>query len=217
MISIPLSGPAGDETGMVASPTDRPRMTQWALLTQLTVPTRLRIQLGDPTIQQAITQHMTQLTQDPTRCPPIHVFPQTFRIWKYWTWFEAAKALGWQTVPIYTGQHAKEGASPADSTPMSVHPLTRYLLKSRHQSTCEYCGKNLFGHPPAGMSVREWNLRHRPTLDHRIPRSRGGTSHLTNLAVVCAACNMRKSDRIGWRIPLDLVYEAIEVNRRWPQ
>ncbi len=190
------------------------RMTQWVPLSQLSVPNRFRIQLGDPEIQHTITQHMTQLTEDPTCCPAIRVFPKTYRIWKYWTWFEAAKALGWETIPINTGQTPNFKENPK---PIPVKPLTRHLLHSRHQTTCEYCGKNLFETPPATMPIREWNVRHRPTLDHRMPRSQGGTSRLTNLAVVCAACNNRKNNRWPWRIPLDLIYEAIEVNRQWPQ
>ena len=33
------------------------------------------------------------------------------------------------------------------------------------------------------------------TIDHVIPRSRGGTDHLENLQLLCGACNSIKGDR----------------------
>ena len=33
------------------------------------------------------------------------------------------------------------------------------------------------------------------TVDHVIPRSRGGTDHLDNLQLLCGACNSVKGDR----------------------
>lgn len=34
-----------------------------------------------------------------------------------------------------------------------------------------------------------------PTIDHLIPKSRGGTSAESNLALTCHSCNTRKSSR----------------------
>ena len=33
------------------------------------------------------------------------------------------------------------------------------------------------------------------TIDHVVPRARGGTDHLENLQLLCAACNSIKGDR----------------------
>lgn len=49
---------------------------------------------------------------------------------------------------------------------------------------CFYCG---VGFAPAGPDHR--------TVDHRVPRSRGGTDSLRNLVFACYACNQRKRDR----------------------
>jgi 5-methylcytosine-specific restriction endonuclease McrA len=49
---------------------------------------------------------------------------------------------------------------------------------------CFYCG---VGFAPAGPDHR--------TVDHRVPRSRGGTDALRNLVFACYACNQRKRDR----------------------
>ena len=49
---------------------------------------------------------------------------------------------------------------------------------------CFYCG---VGFAPAGPDHR--------TVDHRVPRSQGGTDSLRNLVFACYACNQRKRDR----------------------
>ena len=53
-------------------------------------------------------------------------------------------------------------------------------------TTCFYCGVRFHGHG-AGPDHR--------TVDHRIPRSRGGSDGLANLVFACYACNQRKRDR----------------------
>jgi 5-methylcytosine-specific restriction endonuclease McrA len=34
-------------------------------------------------------------------------------------------------------------------------------------------------------------------IEHVIPRVRGGTSELENLALACPSCNLHKADRVG--------------------
>ncbi len=59
--------------------------------------------------------------------------------------------------------------------------FTRRNILERDDHTCQYCGEHL----PA----REL------TLDHVIPRSRGGGSTWRNLVVACFRCNDRKGSR----------------------
>jgi 5-methylcytosine-specific restriction endonuclease McrA len=56
--------------------------------------------------------------------------------------------------------------------------LSRHNIMKRDAYQCLYCGstKNL-------------------TLDHMIPKSRGGDSSWTNLVTACMRCNTRKGDR----------------------
>jgi 5-methylcytosine-specific restriction endonuclease McrA len=56
--------------------------------------------------------------------------------------------------------------------------LSRHNVMKRDAFQCGYCGstKNL-------------------TLDHMIPKSRGGDSSWTNLVTACMRCNTRKGDR----------------------
>jgi 5-methylcytosine-specific restriction endonuclease McrA len=56
---------------------------------------------------------------------------------------------------------------------------TRILVRDRHR--CQYCGVKGTG----------FDL----TIDHIIPRSRGGRTVAENLCAACFACNQRKGDR----------------------
>jgi 5-methylcytosine-specific restriction endonuclease McrA len=59
-------------------------------------------------------------------------------------------------------------------------PLTRRTLLSRDNFTCQYCGST------------ETPL----TIDHIVPRSRGGKTEWTNCVAACASCNRRKADKL---------------------
>ena len=65
-------------------------------------------------------------------------------------------------------------------------PLSRRAVMARDRHLCVYCGTRA------------------DTLDHVLPRSRGGRHEWTNVVAACAACNHRKGDRLlvelGWRI-----------------
>lgn len=56
--------------------------------------------------------------------------------------------------------------------------LSRHNIMKRDHFQCQYCGANR-------------NL----TLDHLVPRCRGGKSSWTNLITACGRCNTRKGDR----------------------
>ena len=65
-------------------------------------------------------------------------------------------------------------------------PLTRRSLLLRDSYRCAYC------------------LEHADTIDHVVPRSRGGRHEWTNVVAACRPHNMQKGDRlleeIGWRM-----------------
>jgi 5-methylcytosine-specific restriction endonuclease McrA len=65
------------------------------------------------------------------------------------------------------------------------HPVvlapTRRSVALRDNFTCQYCGAT----PGRGLL----------TLDHIIPRSRGGGTTWENVVAACRQCNMRKGDR----------------------
>jgi 5-methylcytosine-specific restriction endonuclease McrA len=66
--------------------------------------------------------------------------------------------------------------------PRDVHrrKITRKAVLARDAYTCQYCG-----HETPGL-----------TVDHVIPRSRGGESVWENIVASCAPCNRRKGNRM---------------------
>ncbi len=71
--------------------------------------------------------------------------------------------------------------------PFRAHvPLTRRALFARDGGRCVYCGR------PAA------------TIDHVVPRSRGGAHEWENVVSACSRCNHVKADRViaelGWRL-----------------
>ena len=69
-----------------------------------------------------------------------------------------------------------------DSSPerrWKVPPVSRKEVLRRDRYTCQYCG--------SGKQL---------TLDHVIPRSKGGQHTWTNVVTACSACNSRKGSRL---------------------
>jgi len=62
--------------------------------------------------------------------------------------------------------------------PYSKIVLTRHNILKRDAKTCQYCGSSR-------------NL----TIDHVLPRSRGGGDSWENLVAACDACNVNKGNR----------------------
>ena len=67
--------------------------------------------------------------------------------------------------------------------PRDVHrrKITRKAVLARDAWTCQYCGRQA----NAGL-----------TVDHVIPRSRGGQSVWENIVASCAPCNRKKGNRL---------------------
>jgi 5-methylcytosine-specific restriction endonuclease McrA len=66
--------------------------------------------------------------------------------------------------------------------------ISRRALFARDGWKCVYCGQN------GG----------RLTLDHVVPRSRGGESVWENVVTSCAPCNLRKGDRLLHEVSMQL-------------
>jgi len=66
--------------------------------------------------------------------------------------------------------------------PHQTRALSRKNILLRDRNTCQYCGTLL---SPSDL-----------TLDHVIPRSRGGASTWENLVACCHGCNRRKGNRM---------------------
>ena len=59
-------------------------------------------------------------------------------------------------------------------------------VSERCDSHCVYCHTDLAEDAP--------DPAHRPTLDHLVPKSKGGGFRLRNLVLACSSCNRRKGD-----------------------
>jgi 5-methylcytosine-specific restriction endonuclease McrA len=66
--------------------------------------------------------------------------------------------------------------------PRDVHrrKITRKAVLARDAYTCQYCGREAHG----------------LTVDHVVPRSRGGASVWENIVASCAPCNRKKGNRL---------------------
>lgn len=73
--------------------------------------------------------------------------------------------------------------------PRSVkRKISRRALFARDGWRCAYCGSNT----------------PRLTLDHVVPRSRGGESVWENVVASCAPCNLHKGDRLLGEVQMEL-------------
>ncbi len=72
--------------------------------------------------------------------------------------------------------------------PRDIHrrKITRKAVLARDSWTCQYCGSQRSG----------------LTVDHVIPRSRGGKSVWDNIVAACAPCNRRKGNRLPREIKM---------------
>jgi len=75
--------------------------------------------------------------------------------------------------------------------PQQTRALSRKNILLRDRNTCQFCGRVF----PASEL----------TLDHVVPRSRGGHSSWENLVACCYECNNRKGDRTPDEAGLRLV------------
>lgn len=58
---------------------------------------------------------------------------------------------------------------------------------------CPHCGKNI-QHPDEAREMGRMNWPKGPSLDHVIPRSKGGVNAMTNLILTHRRCNNNRGD-----------------------
>jgi 5-methylcytosine-specific restriction endonuclease McrA len=83
--------------------------------------------------------------------------------------------------------------------PRMILRPTRANILLRDEETCQYCGK------------RSRDL----TLDHVIPRSRGGQSTWENLVACCRACNGRKGSRLLKEVNMRLIRQPHALEQEY--
>ncbi len=70
-------------------------------------------------------------------------------------------------------------------------PCTRKNILIRDENRCQYCAKRF----------READL----TVDHVLPRSKGGTFNWDNVVTACRVCNQKKRDYLVENAPVSLI------------
>ena len=86
-----------------------------------------------------------------------------------------------------------------------VKTLYKILGQYHYFPTCALCGKLI------DMSVVSENQKRQPddpvsfSWDHKYPKTRGGTTHLSNMQPAHKICNNLKSDKLGYgSIPINI-------------
>lgn len=70
-------------------------------------------------------------------------------------------------------------------------PCTRKNILIRDDNRCQYCA----------LEFRDVNL----TIDHVIPKSKGGSSRWNNVVAACKPCNQQKRDYLVENAPVSLI------------
>ncbi|MHC4456427.1 MAG: HNH endonuclease [Planctomycetota bacterium] len=83
-----------------------------------------------------------------------------------------------------------------DRLPRSEVKFNRRNIFARDKNSCQYCGKR---YPTTELS-----------LDHVIPRSRGGKSIWTNVVCSCTKCNIKKAGRTPKLAGMTLVKKPVK-------
>jgi 5-methylcytosine-specific restriction endonuclease McrA len=86
-----------------------------------------------------------------------------------------------------------------DRLPQRSVKLNRRNIFARDENRCQYCGGRF---PTSEL-----------TIDHVVPRSRGGGSTWRNMVCACVDCNVKKGGRIPEEARMSLIRPAIKPRR----
>ncbi len=86
-----------------------------------------------------------------------------------------------------------------DHLPRQTVKLNRRNIFARDSNNCQYCGKKF---PGSELS-----------LDHVVPRSRGGLTSWKNLVCCCVGCNVKKGGRTPGEAHMKLIIKPVKPKR----
>lgn len=71
--------------------------------------------------------------------------------------------------------------------------IIRFLVRDTYHDTCVLCHRI---YNPILSTIAPRSYFSRIHIDHIVPFSRGGKNHISNYQLLCAECNLRKSNTI---------------------
>ena len=74
-------------------------------------------------------------------------------------------------------------------------PLSKKNIFVRDLYVCQYCGKK---------------IKKRPTIDHIVPKSRGGSFSWTNVVTACLKCNQKKGCKLPSEAGMSLIRKPVK-------
>lgn len=92
---------------------------------------------------------------------------------------------------------ARDVFDPAFDPSSPLRKELRRVVGERDGWRCRFCGRRDLVVPPAGREHTAEEASSLATLDHWLPRSRGGTWEMFNLVLACRPCNGEKGQLTG--------------------
>jgi 5-methylcytosine-specific restriction endonuclease McrA len=133
-----------------------------------------------PVHATTVLRSLVMLWNDSARA----VEPEEYRLYSWPEWAELESSPGEPCIRTARGRlRVPEVISLTryDRMPATSVAFSRRNVARRDHHTCQYCGAQ-----PGWDQI---------TIDHILPRSRGGASSGTNCVAACVACNAEKADR----------------------
>lgn len=104
-------------------------------------------------------------------------------LYNIWEWIKLPASDGDESIGLVRGRMRipRVVAIKHPIRPKIKMRISKYAILIRDNLTCQYCGR----------WFEPWEL----TVDHILPKSRGGEVSWENLIACCVECNKRKGDR----------------------
>lgn len=93
-----------------------------------------------------------------------------------------------------------------------LHPPTRLRIYERDDWHCVWCMCPVERPrlPEDGILVRSGDIR-QASVDHVIPRSRGGSNNAGNLITCCAQCNTKRRNKSVEEFARELAFDSPQI------
>ena len=122
------------------------------------------------------------------------VVDENFKLWSVWDWIALEPEEGEEFIGTPKGKIKvpKIIYVETDVGPKLIKPkISRFGVFLRDGFTCQYCGKKV---SPKKL-----------TIDHVLPKSKGGKTTWTNVVTACIDCNLKKGDKTPEEVGMKLI------------